>query len=406
MKFFHLYKKELFSFLVCFCLFLIVSFFTYSKLIHKYKESYLLNQSMLINHILKIHPELEYEILESFHSMDQNEDLTILKKYGFLNEKSLSQLEFISKMESKSKQIIFFSFLFCFFLFLSLIFYFYFQRERKINEIHEYLFGVLKNDYQVNLKDYREDSLSMLKSDLLKVTNKLRNATDISLKSKKNLEQTLSDISHQLRTPLTSLSIIHDVLKNQNLKKEERNRFLNEQKEQLNRMEWLIVTLLKMSQIDSGTILFSKKQNEIKQILEEALKPILIPLELKQIEFLIEVDPKLTCSLDYHWTIEAFSNLFKNAMEHTCEQGKIEVNVIDNPLYVEVLVSDNGSGIAKEDLSHIFERFYKGKTKSDSIGIGLNLTKSIIEKQNGTIRVISELGVGTTFIIHFYKVTI
>lgn len=406
MKFFHLYKKEVFSFFLCFVLFLIVSFFTYSKLIHQYKQNYLINNAFLINHILEIHPELEYEMIESFHSMSTNEDLSILKKYGFLNENSLSQLNYVSSMEMRTRQIIFFAFVFCFFMFLLLIFYFYFQREKRINEIHEYLFRVLKNDYQMNLKDYREDSLCVLKSDLLKVTNKLRNVTDISVKNQKNLEQTLSDISHQLRTPLTSLSIIHDVLRNPTLSQEERVCFLNQQKEQLNRMEWLIVTLLKMSQIDSGTITFSQKQVELKKILDEALKPILIPLELKQIDFLLEVDSKLSCKLDYHWTVEAFGNLFKNAMEHTKEKGMIKVIVTDNPMYVEIKVFDNGSGIAKEDLSHIFERFYKGKSKSESIGIGLNLTQSIIEKQSGTISVESEVGKGTTFIVHFYKVTV
>ncbi len=149
-----------------------------------------------------------------------------------------------------------------------------------------------------------------------------------------------------------------------------------------------------------------QKQVELKKILDEALKPILIPLELKQIDFLLEVDSKLSCKLDYHWTVEAFGNLFKNAMEHTKEKGMIKVIVTDNPMYVEIKVFDNGSGIAKEDLSHIFERFYKGKSKSESIGIGLNLTQSIIEKQSGTISVESEVGKGTTFIVHFYKVTV
>ena len=118
------------------------------------------------------------------------------------------------------------------------------------------------------------------------------------------------------------------------------------------------------------------------------------------------MEPKLICNLDYHWTVEAFSNILKNAMEHTKENGNIKIVARDNPMYVEMIIEDNGSRIPKEDLLHIFERFYNGKTKSDGIRISLNLTKSIIEKQGGSIKVESEVGIGTKFIIRFYKVIV
>lgn len=406
MKFFEVYKKEILSFFGCFLLFLGMAFWSYHFIISEYKKSFVDNNAFVLNHLVEKHPELEHDMMEIFQRDDKNYDLSILKRYGFLNEDSLNYIDFVEQLEVKTKQIVFCSFLISFVLFLLLVLFFSFQKERRIKELHEYLFRVLKNDYEMDLKDYREDGLSSFKSDLLKVTNKLRNISDNSLKDKKNLERTLSDISHQLRTPLTSLSVINDVLRNPKIKDHERIDFLNQQKEQLERMEWLIVTLLKMSQIDSGTIEFQLKEVFVQQILEEALKPSLIPLELKQIECKVSVPDQLVCNLDFHWTIEALINLIKNAMEHTPVKGMISIEASDNPMYIEIVIKDTGSGILKEDLPHIFERFYKGKAKTDSIGIGLNLSKSIIEKQNGTIHVESEVGKGTTFIIHFFKVIV
>lgn len=383
-----------------------MAFWSYHFIISEYKKSFVDNNAFVLNHLVEKHPELEHDMMEIFQRDDKNYDLSILKRYGFLNEDSLNYIDFVEQLEVKTKQIVFCSFLISFVLFLLLVLFFSFQKERRIKELHEYLFRVLKNDYEMDLKDYREDGLSSFKSDLLKVTNKLRNISDNSLKDKKNLERTLSDISHQLRTPLTSLSVINDVLRNPKIKDHERIDFLNQQKEQLERMEWLIVTLLKMSQIDSGTIEFQLKEVFVQQILEEALKPSLIPLELKQIECKVSVPDQLVCNLDFHWTIEALINLIKNAMEHTPVKGMISIEASDNPMYIEIVIKDTGSGILKEDLPHIFERFYKGKAKTDSIGIGLNLSKSIIEKQNGTIHVESEVGKGTKFIIHFFKVIV
>ena len=406
MRFFQTFKKEILSFFLCFVFFLLVSFVTYQIVQHKYQKSFLENNAFLINHIIQIHPELEQEVMSAFQNGTKNYDLSLLNKYGISETADLSQIDFVKELEDETKQIIFCAFLISFFFFFLSVLFITFEKNKRIHELHDYLFHVLRNEYEVNLKDYREDDLSAFKSDLLKVTNKLRNISEISQKDKKNLERTLSDISHQLRTPLTSLNIINDVLKTKKISKSEQLRFLSQQKEQLERMEWLIVTLLKMSQIDSGTIIFQKQEVLIHEVIKEALKPSLIPLELKQIECEITVDQNLKGNLDFHWTVEALINLIKNAMEHTDINGTLKIQANDNPLYIEIIIEDNGSGISKEDIPHIFERFYKGKSKTDSIGIGLNLSKSIIEKQSGTIHVESELSKGTKFIIHFYKVTI
>ena len=144
----------------------------------------------------------------------------------------------------------------------------------------------------------------------------------------------------------------------------------------------------------------------MKEMILEALKPSLIPLELKQIQWEVSIDDHLMCFMDFHWTVEAFVNFIKNAMEHTQSGGNLKITAIDNPMFVEIKIEDDGEGIDKQDLPHIFERFYKCNTKSESIGIGLNLSKTIIEKQHGVVSVCSTKGKGTTFAIHFFKVTV
>lgn len=406
MRFFQLYRKEFLAFLGCFFLFLLVSLGVSQKVLQKYKESFLENQAYLIQELVSSHPELELEIVEILRTPNHNYDFSFLEKYGFTNLDRLSYLDYVKKLEDTTIKILFYSFLFCFFFFFLLVCWFNYHKYRRIKDINDYLFRVLQNDYQMNLKDYREDSISLLKNDLLKVTNKLRSISEKSFEDKKNLERTLSDISHQLRTPLTSLTIINDILLSEKVSKCDEKKFLTQQREQLERMEWLIVTLLKMSQIDSGTIVLQSKEELVYDMILEALKPSFVLLELKQIEYEVLIDKNLMCQMDFHWTVEAFVNLIKNATEHTNQNGYLKISATDNPMFVEIILEDDGEGILKEDLPHIFERFYKSNTKSDSIGIGLNLSKTIIEKQHGSISVQSEKGKGTTFIIRFLKCTI
>ncbi|MBS7021296.1 MAG: HAMP domain-containing histidine kinase, partial [Firmicutes bacterium] len=166
-------------------------------------------------------------------------------------------------------------------------------------------------------------------------------------------------------------------------------------------------TLLKMSRIDSGTVIFKKEEVEAGKLIKKALEPINIPVELKKQTILIVGDKKEKIALDLKWTTEAFVNILKNAHEHTGEGGMIIVKITNNPLFLEFLIQDNGCGIKKEDLPHIFERFYKGKnSSSESIGIGLNMSKTIIEKEDGVISVESIEGKGTTFQIKFFKTNV
>ena len=251
----------------------------------------------------------------------------------------------------------------------------------------------------MDIRSYDEGDISNLKNDLYKMTIKLKETRDIELKEKKYLETTLEDISHQLRTPLTSMNVGLEVLSG-NVDAITKKEFIQMEKKNLDRIEWLVTSLLKMSRLDSGTVLLVDKKEYLSKIIDNALEPIKIPIELKGISLINEVDKNLKIKVDENWVREAFINVLKNAYEHT--NSLIKIVSSDNPIYTEVKIIDDGAGISNTDLPHIFERFYKGSTNKESIGIGLNMAKKIIEKENGNISVQTSNN-GTTFIIKFYK---
>ena len=175
---------------------------------------------------------------------------------------------------------------------------------------------------------------------------------------------------------------------------------------QLKRIEWLVTSLLKISRLDSGTVKLKKEETLVSNVIDRALLSLKVPIELKNINLVIECPSEATFNVDINWTSEALLNIIKNAYEHTDEKGIISIKVAQNPIYLEIDIADNGCGIKDKDINHIFERFYKGEENSESIGIGLNMAKKIIDLENGEIKVKSKVGVGTVFIIKFYKSSI
>ena len=234
------------------------------------------------------------------------------------------------------------------------------------------------------------------------MTIKLKNMADNSNKEKKYLATTLSDISHQLKTPLTSLFVFNEILKQDNLDSKTRKEILEKSEKQLERIKWLITSLLKMSQLDSGSITLQKDKVNLQKLINESCEPFLISLDLKNVKLQINIDKKAFIICDKNWTIEAISNIVKNALEHVKENGTITIQSITNPIYLKLEIIDDGEGIKAEEINHIFERFYHGNKNKDSIGIGLNMSKMIIEKQKGHIEVESKLNKGTKFSIYFY----
>lgn len=295
--------------------------------------------------------------------------------------------------------------IFCLILGCSLTIAFYIhtkKRYKKLIDLNHYLSLVCAGNYELDIDDNTEGELSILKNNLYKVITLLRTQNEQLKKDKTYLYDTLADISHQLKTPLTSMMVMTDLVKNEeNISK--KNEFLSIIETQLDKMKWLITNLLKLSKLDSGAIVFKNDKLSSYEIINESLKPFWVTLELKNIE-LKNNSTNFEFNGDKNWSIEAFENILKNCIEYTPLNGSITIESKCTNLYSSVYISDNGKGISDKDLPHIFERFYHGENSSkDSVGIGLSLAKTIIEKERGTIVASSNEGMGTTFEIRFYK---
>ena len=276
------------------------------------------------------------------------------------------------------------------------------KRYDRLSELNNYLSLVCAGRYDLDIADNTEGELSILKNNLYKVIILLRSQNDMLKKDKLYLADALADISHQLKTPLTSMTVMSDLLK-ENTVPEKQQEFVGIMENQLLKMKWLIANLLKISKLDAGTTALKKEFFSVRSALNQSLEPFLITMELKEITIINEADDFTVCG-DENWTAEALGNIIKNCIEHTQKGGRLEIFTRRATIYDSIFIRDNGCGIAKEDLPHIFERFYHGKnSSSDSVGIGLALSKLIFEKENASIEVESEEEKGTQFEIRFYK---
>lgn len=368
----------------------------------QYKESVLESKAILLNGLLSSHPELESDLKKILLDANVNRAPNLLKQYGITEE----YLEYQHETKRLEEEMMRNNLLLYFFFFCSIgVFYLISHRRQKKNmqEMITYMEQVLNGKKSFDLRDYNEEITSQLKNEIYKMTNKLNEQQHSLEKEKRYLSETLSDISHQLKTPLTSLYVIQDVLEEEKDEKIRHN-FLKQNATQLRKIEWLVTSLLKVSRLDSGMVEMKKKKVNVKKMIEQVILPLSIPIELKNIQILIEGESNIFLSIDQNWVSEALTNILKNSIEHSMENGHIMINIIENPIYTRITIEDNGSGIKNEDLPHIFERFYQGTNASkDSVGIGLNLAQKILELNGGEIEVESKEGKGSTFFITFYK---
>lgn len=276
------------------------------------------------------------------------------------------------------------------------------RRRRKTAELNDYLSRVCGGDYSFDIRSNAEGELSILKNNLYKVIVTLRAQKEELEKDRTYLADSLADISHQLKTPLTSIMMMTDLLREEQ-DAEKRREFSDVAASQCAKMTWLVGTLLKLSKLDAGTADFSFTDNHIVSTVDESVKPFLLTLDLKNIA-LERGGRDFVYSGDENWTAEALQNIVKNCIEHTPEGGRLRIETDETSLFRRVVIEDNGSGVAPEDLPHIFERFYHGKDASaESVGIGLSLSKTILKKESASIEAQSEPGKGTRFEIRFYN---
>ena len=400
-------KSYVKSFFILFVITIVLCVGTTFSAINIIKDKVIENNQAIIGQIISQRPEVEEEIIDIITQGNSKENINlgkeILAKYNYGNNLSLINEPIIK--ESMRKIFIIFLILICFILIVSLILsLLYFGKIYKdIKDMTDYVYNSSEGrNFEMKNRN-QEGQIGLLKTELIKMTNILKEKVELLNNEKIFLNEVISDISHQLKTPMTSLIILNDLMY-EDLPKETKIEFLDKIKSQLNRMEWLIKSMLKLSKVEAKVIDFEKKEVKVSELIKKSISPSLIPMEIKNIELTVNGDENISYIGDINWSCEAFVNIIKNCIEHTDTNGKINISYEENPLYCEVVIKDSGEGIDKKDLPHIFKRFYKGKSsKDDSVGIGLAMAKSIIESQNGDIYVKSEKNKGSEFHIIFHK---
>ncbi len=366
----------------------------------------------IIGTLKEKYPDIELkDIIKVLNSEDEDKSSqfefgkTELFKYGI----DIDEIESIITVQNQMEQnlriniiiiIIFSSFwLILFFVYLN-------RRDKRLKDITNYIYEIKNKNYQLDIIENSEDELSNLKNELYKITVMLKEESENSRKDKEKLKISVEDISHQIKTPLTSISIMIDNIKeNPEMDNQTKQKFIFEISRQIEWVNWLVISMLKLSKLDADVVKFYKENINVKQLINEIIKNLEIPIEIKNQNIVVIGNEDVSFEGDYKWQQEAITNVIKNCIEHNKNNGNIFVTYEENSLFTKISIKDEGEGISKEEIRHIFERFYKGKNSSEnSVGIGLALAKSIIEKNRGMVSCKSEVGIGTEFIIKYSKV--
>ncbi len=275
------------------------------------------------------------------------------------------------------------------------------RRKREVGRITEYIKEINRKNYDLSIEENSEDDISLLKNEIYKTTVMLKEQSENSQMDKENLKDSLSDISHQLKTPLTSIMVMLDsITDDADMPAEIRMDFLNDIRRETSSISFLVQSILTLSKLDADSIVFKSNPESVSKIIEASITSVAVLAELKEVALSGGCDESIKINCDFKWFCEAITNIVKNCIEHTGKGGEVNIVCEQNKLYTKIIIEDNGSGIAQKDLPHIFERFYKGCNSSDdSVGIGLALAKAIIEKSGGYIGADSEPGKGTKFSI-------
>lgn len=398
------------KFLVC-NIFLIVTLSVFLKIeINNMKQLYVNQNIALAGKILEKEPSLKEDIIPIFTKGASKEafDLgkSILANYGF-NENStyVSIKTFDNYYKLLTIKVLLFI-MFSFALIYMIIIKGYKDIFNKIQDISFSAEKIIDGDFSVQLEENLEGDFYILNHQFNTMTKQLKKSIEVLKKEKLFLKDIISDISHQLKTPLSSLILFNEILDTkENIEPSIKKDFIKKSSEQLSRMEWLIINLLKLARLEADAVNFNIVKAPIKTTIEQCISPLLIYAKEKNQTITIENKTNLLLNHDINWTSEAFSNIIKNSIEHTKPKGTIHINFDETPLCIQIYVKDNGNGIAPKDLPKIFDRFYKSEasTNPTSIGIGLSLSKAIIEGQGGSIEASSTPGKGTEFIITFLK---
>lgn len=369
---------------------------------NKYK--YNTNQKIngIVAKIQEKYPEIgKEEIIEILNS--NNKD-NLFNEYGYDINKD-SYINQNNEVYIKFNILKIFILLLSFMILIYLFVRYYFKRDNEIEKIIKCLEKINQKNYEIDINDVSEDKLSILKHEIYKTTVMLKENTEKANQDKINLKNSLQDISHQLKTPLTSSiimldNIIDDLENDIEIKPE----FIKKVKKDISKISFLIQSILKLSMFESNTITFIRKEIPVKKIINSSIENIENLCDLKNIKIVVKDRSKNKIYCDYRWQVEALTNILKNAVDYSFNDSIIIVETDKNNTYTQIKIKDFGKGMSEDETLNIFKRFYKGKnSSSDSNGIGLSLAKAIIEKDNGRVIVNSLKGEGTTFSIKYFK---
>ena len=393
--------STLIVFICLFVMFLILNIYEYKT----YTKNFNNKISAIITLVKDKYPEItDKEIIEIINSNKQSDDSFFLK-YGIDIDNKAVLLE--NDKSYHTFLIINMSFLIITIASLCILYFRYnYKRKNDIKDIIKYIEQINRRNYELEIDTISEDELSILKNEIYKTAVMLKEAALNSNKDKLNLKKSLEDISHQLKTPLTSILVLLDNLIDEpDMDSSIRNDFIIDIKRNVININFLVQALLKLSKFDANTVHFIKKENDLEMIVKEAIKNVSTLCDLRNINIRLNILENAKVECDAKWQIEAITNIIKNAIEHSKDNSSIIINIDNNRVYSKIEVIDFGDGISKRDIKHIFERFYKGENAtSNSIGIGLALAKTIIEEDKGTIAVESNES-NTKFTIKYFKLT-
>ncbi len=398
------FKKTIIIIILISLITLVINSLITVNLLQKYNTNENIIISHIINNVKEEYPEIsEEEIIKSLNAQDLNKQ-DILTKYGIeLKDNAISVAN-----QTITKQIIIsnlITLLIFSIIIISIIKIYQYHKAKNIGKLLNYLQEINNKNYSLNIDTNKEDELSLLKNELYKTAVILNEKERLSKKDKELLKDSLSDISHQIKTPLTSINLMLDnLIENDNLTSKEKESLLLNIRHKISNITFLIQSLLTLSRFDANAITYKNESVKVRKMIDEVVSNVDAICDLKNIKIKIDGSKSSIINCDYKWQVEALTNILKNCLEHSKENGEIDIVYTTNDLFTKIVITDYGTGMSEKDLKNIFKRFYKGENSNkDSIGIGLSLAKTIIEKNNGYITVESELNKGTTFTIKYLK---
>ncbi len=396
-------KKLLITLFILFVLVIILTCIISTYLADKYKRNLLYFSNIVINNVEENYSDSTEQIINNIFNENVKIDESVLDKYGI----SQDTIDINNNMFNYTKTLNTILFIFIISLFVVIficVIYYMVKQNKKLSKLNNYTEEVLNNNYMLDIRDNDEGNISKLKNKIYDMTVMLKEKNFLLEQDKIKIEKMIADISHQIKTPLTSLNILTELLyEEKDIKKKEE--FLDDMVKELNKIEWLVKNILNIAKIDSKTLILKREKVNVMELLNKSKTTFNAILELMNVSLMIDGKNDVYFIVDKKWTEEAINNLIKNAIEHKAKN--INITFEKNNVYTALVIKDDGEGIEEEDLPHIFERSYKAKnSKSESMGLGLAFVNSIITNENGSIRVKSKKGKGTKFIIKIYNMDI